>query len=401
MKNRKVLSSSTLLFVLAIVSCELDIPVREMTDAKLTIDRAEEVKAAKYDRKNLYYAFQELYNSHDFIKQDKADDAKKSAIKSKNFALASIKTSLPLLSADTIAEAKKIYSEAEELYGGASSGEEMKIADGKIKQAEKLNSDKKFWDAYLEAKGAIAAAASARDKALAIIPERIKSLHEEMKILKSNRGNDFASDEISRTDLLLGESKELFAGKKSREALGKLNQGEALLKSAKEKTEKGLAKEKIISVTRLYDDTKKRDTDNKFSAELKEVSAILMSSNQMFEKGSYVESMNKAEEAELILKTTSSEIEKYIASVGAGNEKGKDKNVTGGEGDKVTYTVKRRKKNTDTLWRISLIVYKNAKLWPYIYSANRSQIKDPDLIFPGQKFVIPSIEKIRKIKKKR
>ena len=55
-----------------------------------------------------------------------------------------------------------------------------------------------------------------------------------------------------------------------------------------------------------------------------------------------------------------------------------------------------RKKNTDCLWRISLSVYKDAKLWPLIYKANRNIIKDPDLIFPGQKLVIPSIKQAKK-----
>jgi nucleoid-associated protein YgaU len=53
------------------------------------------------------------------------------------------------------------------------------------------------------------------------------------------------------------------------------------------------------------------------------------------------------------------------------------------------YTVQWRKKNTDCLWRIAQKVYKDAAYWPAIYIANRDQIKDPDLIFPGQKFIIP------------
>ncbi|HOT19511.1 MAG TPA: LysM peptidoglycan-binding domain-containing protein, partial [Spirochaetota bacterium] len=47
----------------------------------------------------------------------------------------------------------------------------------------------------------------------------------------------------------------------------------------------------------------------------------------------------------------------------------------------------------DCLWRIAMKVYNNARLWPLIYIANKDQIKDPDLIFPGQRFVIPPMEK--------
>lgn len=45
----------------------------------------------------------------------------------------------------------------------------------------------------------------------------------------------------------------------------------------------------------------------------------------------------------------------------------------------------------ECLWIISEYerVYANPFMWPLIYKANRLQIKDPDLIFPGQIFQIP------------
>jgi len=45
----------------------------------------------------------------------------------------------------------------------------------------------------------------------------------------------------------------------------------------------------------------------------------------------------------------------------------------------------------ECLWRIAeyATIYGDPFLWPLIYSANRDQIKDPDLIFPGQVFSVP------------
>jgi predicted nuclease with TOPRIM domain len=45
----------------------------------------------------------------------------------------------------------------------------------------------------------------------------------------------------------------------------------------------------------------------------------------------------------------------------------------------------------ESLWRISQYpeVYGTGTKWPIIYRANRDKIKDPDLIFPNQVFVIP------------
>jgi nucleoid-associated protein YgaU len=50
-----------------------------------------------------------------------------------------------------------------------------------------------------------------------------------------------------------------------------------------------------------------------------------------------------------------------------------------------TYTVK----SGDTLSEIAQREYGNAADWPRIYEANKGEIKDPDVIYPGQTFIIP------------
>lgn len=46
----------------------------------------------------------------------------------------------------------------------------------------------------------------------------------------------------------------------------------------------------------------------------------------------------------------------------------------------------------DTLWGISYKKYNTPLLWPKIWDINRSIIKNPDLIFPGQQLEIPTKE---------
>lgn len=50
-----------------------------------------------------------------------------------------------------------------------------------------------------------------------------------------------------------------------------------------------------------------------------------------------------------------------------------------------TYTVVKG----DCLWNIAKRYYGNGAQWPKIFDANRSKIKDPHWIYPGQVFVIP------------
>jgi nucleoid-associated protein YgaU len=55
------------------------------------------------------------------------------------------------------------------------------------------------------------------------------------------------------------------------------------------------------------------------------------------------------------------------------------------------YTVGTWSRDRDCLWNISKKpdIYDNAWLWPRIWQGNRDQIKDPDVIHPGQKLTIP------------
>ncbi|WP_288797838.1 LysM peptidoglycan-binding domain-containing protein [uncultured Arsenicicoccus sp.] len=53
------------------------------------------------------------------------------------------------------------------------------------------------------------------------------------------------------------------------------------------------------------------------------------------------------------------------------------------------HTVKRG----DTLWHIARRYYGNPLRWPVIAKANRSKIRNPHWIYPGQRFVIPPLTK--------
>jgi nucleoid-associated protein YgaU len=43
----------------------------------------------------------------------------------------------------------------------------------------------------------------------------------------------------------------------------------------------------------------------------------------------------------------------------------------------------------DSLSKIAKQFYGNANDWQRIYQANKDKIKDPDMIYPGQKIIIP------------
>ncbi|KQO69709.1 hypothetical protein ASF22_03745 [Methylobacterium sp. Leaf87] len=48
----------------------------------------------------------------------------------------------------------------------------------------------------------------------------------------------------------------------------------------------------------------------------------------------------------------------------------------------------------DSLWAISRRTYGEGDRYTAIYDANQDQIRDPDLIYPGQVFVLPAEDAI-------
>ena len=50
----------------------------------------------------------------------------------------------------------------------------------------------------------------------------------------------------------------------------------------------------------------------------------------------------------------------------------------------------------DWLWQIARNEYGTAIAWFRIYEANMEKIKDPDLIYPGQVFIIPEFKRRKK-----
>jgi nucleoid-associated protein YgaU len=65
------------------------------------------------------------------------------------------------------------------------------------------------------------------------------------------------------------------------------------------------------------------------------------------------------------------------------------------------YTVGTWSRNRDCLWNIAKKrdIYDNAFMWPKIWQGNRDKIRDPDLIYPGEKLKIPPVAPLTKEEK--
>ncbi len=218
--------------------------------------------------------------------------------------------------------------------------------------------------------------------------ERIAQLRREVEALKKERGSEFAGEDIEVVVTTLNEAESLLDQDKTDEATKKIADAESSLTIAKEKTIKGLAQDKAGSVEKLLEEARKADTTNKYMNETDRAAEMIADGKKLMESGSYRDSLSKFNEAESFL---------YSLGIAGEKDRLKDKGFLQKLEGKMVYKVIYNKKKRDCLWRIAHKVYRNAKLWPLIYMANKEQIKDPDLIFPGQKFVIPDVPEIKAI----
>ena len=150
--------------------------------------------------------------------------------------------------------------------------------------------------------------------------------------------------------------------------------------------------------------------------ELANAKTSLLSAQNYYGENNFGEAVKSAEESINYAKASISKIEEIkkkeeeakLAKKGEIAGRRKPGELKGVYKIMKTYTVRLIPKRRDCLWRIAeyKFIYGDPWKWPIIYKANKDQIKDPDLIYPGQVFDIPELDKngkpilIKEIKEK-
>jgi nucleoid-associated protein YgaU len=383
-----------------IVSCRLDIPAKQMSLARSSITRAVEVKSEKYAPEELQKAKDQLIRSHDSMKTDDVKASKKAAEDSLKYSIEAIEKSLPLLADDTLNEARAVLEEADLALAEKYAAEEFSLAAAKITESESLLTEKKYWESYLKSQEAIINSISARDKALsniAALKENINRITEEAKSLEFIGGREFAPDDMNEIDLNLEDASFALEKKNIKEASARITDAEESLKAASQKTWQGVASAKIKAAEEAMQNLEKSSYKESFIADIEKSNSLIKESKDLYEANNYKESSLKADEALTIMNSIAIAIEKKseekrLTQEGEEEIRGEDSKIDAAlSGEASEYTVKYNPNSRDCLWRIAMSLYKDARLWPLIYMANKDSVKGPDLIFPGQKLKIPSI----------
>ncbi len=478
---RPISKPAAILVTLALfftVSCQLDVPMKEMVSAKTSIESAKSVDAGKYSPEELKKAEELLLQSHALLSEKKDKEAKKAAEDSITAALAAENKALPSYADAHIEAAETEYREADKAFAERFSPEKFAKAGALTTEAKQYFESKDFRKSADLADQALAAAVEAKNEALmnsSVIQNQINTLENKYNTLKKDKFSGSANENLTKAGTALAAARAALADKDfkttmngirdaeieldaanliivkkgmyarietlrgdmntaAKEAVSgdlksdldkallalnaaetsleqnyiedadmRIKEADALISGANAKMKERNALAAIARAEKLLAQAKEKDSANTHSENLGKAGKLIDEGRTSIENKKYNEGINNAEEAETliaaVLNSISSEAAEARLKASADEQKEKaskedsspEKEVIEEEGKPSgnIYTVQWRKKNTDCLWRIAEKVYKDAAYWPAIYIANRDQIKDPDLIFPGQKFVIP------------
>jgi nucleoid-associated protein YgaU len=231
-----------------------------------------------------------------------------------------------------------------------------------------------------------------------------------MKELQGKSSSDDVKQDLDNAMLELNGAEAALEQNNITDAEMKTAQAEKLIRGSDVKMKKNNALAAIVKAEKLLGEAREKDAESKYKDNLDKAADVIVQGKSSIDAGKLNDGITSAEEAEAIISAVLNSMETAAADLAVkteGDDHAEDTGAvkteedTEGKGDAVraepekkvepdkTYVVQWRKKNTDCLWRIAETVYKDASFWPAIYLANRDQIKDPDLIFPGQKFIIP------------
>ncbi|MBN1498916.1 MAG: DUF4398 domain-containing protein [Spirochaetes bacterium] len=281
--------------------------------------------------------------------------------------------------ADSINNAKEILKQAENALADEYAPEEYLAATELLRKAENEFDAGNSGQSEQYSAASNQKAVEAWNIALQGKPEfqkQIDDVKNRYKFLEENDGNTLAPDEMKSASVNIAAADKYLSGNNLKDCRTALRDAENDLATVESKNIRLSSMQKINSAKKEYSALDTADNRLKYKKDLDSASSWISKAESSHSSENY-------NDAELAANNALLQIDQIKISI----SQNRPAEYMSGN----IYTVKYNPKDRDCLWKIAARVYKRADLWPLIYAANRDKIKDPDLIFPGQKFTIPPV----------
>ncbi len=382
--------------------CREDVPIREMTSARAAINDAVEVQADRYAPDEIKAARGKLMESHKFVSEEKPDDAKKSADKSRENAIEAYNKALPLLAKDTITSAERAYESATEAYAEVLAKSQMAAAKTDIQEANRLFEDKKFYPSYKtalegERKARLAREASFGSKT--ILSDSIEDVNVTIAKSKQYHAERYAPDKLRLAEEHVGIASQSLKGQKLKEGFSAVGVAKMNADEAYQVSVKGSSRDAIAEARSLVAQAEQSPGASVAGTDLAMAKESLKNSESYYSEAKYRESIAAAEDSRRLAQTVITASARAKVSLAGKGEEGQevDKAVVGKEAGKVSdeergyriYVVKYAPARRDCLWRIADKFYGDGRKWQRIHEANKDMIANPRIIQPGWRIKVP------------
>ena len=406
------------LVLIAAFGCGDPIPLKEMATARLEISKAVTVKAEKYAPQQLKDASGLLFTSHDNVKAEKYDDAKKNADDAFAKAKEAYDVAVPLLAKDAIDVADKSIKDSEDVFAAELANADYDAAVAKLTKAKSQNDAKDFYEAYKSALDADIQAKTARNLALSkkgTLQDAIADVKETVSRAEKLNAQAASPEKLGLAKANLAKAESEYQAMKLKDgfasvAVAKTNADGAYLEALK-----AYSASNIDSAAVLIGALETHKNAAAVKDEIAGSKELLATAKNLHDSGKYNESIQSSDEAKRIASSAKAVADKsaedaaaLVSSEAAAKAKastaasGADgKNVVSDEssnGEFDFYVVQYFKDRArDCLWFIAGKFYNNPRKWPQIFDANKDQIKNPNVIRPGWKLRIPKLNPVKKV----
>jgi nucleoid-associated protein YgaU len=385
------------------IACGEKIPSKELIKARGQISKALTVKADKYAPAEFDLAVQKLFNAHNFVKAGEVDKAKKASEESYLKGVEAYDKALPLMAKDVIDISEQSIASAKDAYADKLAKNEFTSASDMLDKSKKYYEEKKYYDAYISALEADKLAKNARNIALGqkdVLRDSIEDIKLTLKKAEKIGAKKYSAEKFNSASVNLKSAEEGYNNQKLKDGfsaaeVAKMNADQAYIEALE-----AFAREKIAEADVALGKAEKSKNAKKAKDELEAAKEARNNAKALYEVKKFDDSIQYADEslkhsnfvlgsfiADSSVKDTASSVKDTAAADDKGGKVKSD--FVKEDEDYYYYKVVYRKKYPDCLWYISYKFYKNFKMWPKIFNANKDLIKNPDLIHPGWIIKVP------------
>jgi len=219
---------------------------------------------------------------------------------------------------------------------------------------------------------------------------------QELQLATDEGAKEFAPQQYTSAEEALNQANQLMEQRNYKQAREKAMEAQRLAREARvaavnnKNTANQGAKETLDLAINAVNSAAEAYADTFAKEQMLDARATLQKATDAYNSGDFntakqlaEAAMSKAQQAETIAKDQKAKADQQVAQQAAG--------VSDSGATPRPYPTNHVVIKGESLWWIAEYkqIYNDPFQWPLIYKANRSQINDPDLIFPDQDFAIP------------